>query len=201
MRRIPQCMLWAAFLAAGYLISSGSVSVAQALPTATADIRLSAFGGITGNFTDVFGGHNLAVTVGGDVTYHRLLFGMNPSVEVRGMIPFDAGDVAGLESIVGGVKFERQFGALHPYGDVLLGRGAINWQHGGFPSGNVILLRTVTPVFSPGVGVDVDVTHKWTAKFDFQYQFWTEFPPAPGTPNPKVLTGAVMYRFDFNHRY
>lgn len=194
-------MLWAAFLAAGYLISSGSVALAQADPTAIADIRLSAFSGITGNFTDMFGGRNLAVTVGGDITLHRSFFGVNPSVEVRGMIPFDAGHIAGLESIVGGLKLERQLGAVHPYGDLLFGRGAINWQHGGFPSGNVLLLRTVTTVYSPGVGVDVDVTRKWTAKFDFQYQFWTEFPPAPGTPNPKVLTAAVMYRFDFNHRY
>jgi hypothetical protein len=190
-------MLAAVFFAA---LFSGKVAVAQAGATASEELRLSAFGGISGTYTDVFGGHNLSVTAGGNVSLRRFL-GVNPSAEIRGTIPFVSGHFAGLDSLLGGVKLERPFGRFHPYGDMLFGRGAMNWQNGGLPSGNVILIKTVSPVFSPGVGVDMDVKGKWVAKADFQYQFWTNYPPVPGTPHPKVLTAGVQYRFDFNHRH
>jgi hypothetical protein len=197
MRLIARWMLLAALLAT---VNSSEVVMAQAVPTASQPVRLSAFGGVSGVFTDVLGGHNLSFTGGGDVSFRRF-FGVNPSAEIRGTIPFDSGSIAGLKSLMGGVKFERRFGAFHPYGDVLIGRGAIEWQNGGLHAGSYIYIRSTSMVYSPGVGVDMDITPRLAAKADFQYQFWTNFPPYPGIPNPILLTSGVQYRFDFNHRY
>jgi Outer membrane protein beta-barrel domain len=198
MRLIARWKLLTAIFAA---LSSGTVAMAQAADaTASERFRLSAFGGMTGIYTDVFGGRNLAFTAGADLSLRRFL-GVNPSAEFRGTIPFISGEIAGQRSLLGGVKLERKYGIFHPYGTILFGRGAIEFQNGGLHAGPFTYIRTTSTVYSPGVGVDIDWTHKWAVKADFQYQFWTTFPPYPGVPNPIVLTGGVMYRFDFNRRY
>jgi hypothetical protein len=172
----------------------GKIAEAQAVPTASQSFRLSAFAGMTGVYTDILGGHNLSFTAGADVTFRRF-WGVNPSAEFRGTIPFDSGSIAGESSLLGGIKFERRHAAFHPYGDVLIGRGAINWQNGGYHPGDILYIRSTSMVYSMGGGVDMDVTRRWAAKFDLQYQFWTTFPPYPGVPNPLVATAGAMYRF------
>ncbi len=179
---------------------AGAVANAQAAPTASQMFRLSAFGGMTGTFTDVLNGHNLGITAGADLTLRRH-FGVTPSVEFRGAIPFVSGTIAGERWLAGGVKLERQFGPFHPYGDILVGRGAIYYQNGGLVEEPFRYISTTSMVYSPGVGVDLDVNHHLAMKADFQYQFWSTYPPLPGTLTPLVLTGGVVYRFDFNHRY
>ena len=184
----------------GALFAGGEVALAQAISTASEMSRLSAFAGVSGVFTDILGGHNLSFTAGADLSFHRF-WGVNPSAEFRGTIPFDSGSIAGESSLLGGIKFERPYGAFHPYGDVLVGRGAIEWQNGGFHPGDILYIRSTSMVYSAGGGVDMDVTGKWSAKLDLQYQFWPTFPPYPGMPNPLVATAGAMYRFDFNHRH
>jgi opacity protein-like surface antigen len=196
MRLIARWMLMAALFAASY---SGKAAMGQAGPTAGRAARLSAFGAMTGVYTDVLGGHNLSFTVGADMSFRRFL-GVNPSAEFRGMIPFDSGTIAGEKFLMGGLKFERGFGAFHPYGDVLIGRGKIEWQNGGYHPGDVLYISSTSTVYSLGGGVDMDVTPNWAAKLDYQYQFWTTFPPYPGVPNPMLVTGGVVYRFDFGRR-
>jgi hypothetical protein len=199
MRRIARWMRWAGLAT---VLTSGAVAVAQAVPTAAQTMQLSAFGGLSGVFTDVLGGHNLSFTAGGDLSFRPFFrFGIVPSVEVRGTIPFVSGTIAGERSLMGGAKFERRFGPVRPYADILFGRGAIDYQRGGLLEPPYLYVRTTSNVYSPGGGVDLDLIHHWAAKVDFQYQVWSTYPPLPGTLTPIVLTGGVVYKFDFNHHY
>ena len=193
-----------------------------ALATATQQLALSAFGGVNGTYTNLLGGRNLGITAGGDLafmSFHRY----RPVLELRGTFPIHNGQVDAQKDFLGGLKVERQFGRLHPYIDFLVGRGQIDYQRGGLQIGSVVFLSSTSTVFSPGVGLDVDVTHHWSLKADFQYQHWdvpfatTDGRPAPitivttpvgsfqaattGTLYPKALTVGAVYRFDFNHSY
>ena len=116
---------------------------AQALDTATQQMSLSAWGGVTGtlvNLPEVIngrpsnlftGGRNIGISAGVDLRvwqYHGIL----PSVEIRGTYPVDSGNAAGEENGMVGLKLERQFGRFHPYGDFLFGRGEIKYQGHGY---------------------------------------------------------------------
>ena len=206
------------------MTSSFSTAKAQATATATAtqQLSLSAFGGGTGTYTDLLGGRNLAITAGADLafmTYHRY----RPVLELRGTYPVDTGQIDAQKSFLGGLKVERQVGRLHPYVDFLAGRGQIDYQHGGLQVGAFIFLSSTSTVFSPGVGLDYDITPHLAIKGDFQYQSWdvpfavSDGQPAPitvvssggatfqasttGSLHPKVMTLGAVYRFDFNPHY
>ncbi len=194
---------------------------ATAPSTASQQLALSAFGGGTGTFTDLLGGKNLGITAGADLaflTYRRF----RPVLEVRGTYPVYNGQVDAQKSFLGGLKVERQFGPVHPYVDFLVGRGEIDYQHGGLAVGTLLFLSSTSTVFSPGLGLDYDVTPQWAIKADFQYQHWdTPFATSAGNPvpvvvvtnggvfqvgatgviNPRVLTLGAVYRFDFNPHY
>ena len=195
---------------------------ASASATATQQLTLSAFGGGTGTYTNLLGGRNLGITAGADLafmSFHRY----RPVLELRGTYPTHNGQVDAQKNFLGGLKIERPIGRVHPYVDFLVGRGGIDYQHGGLQIGSIIFLSSTSTVFSPGVGLDYDVTPHWAVKADFQYQHW-DVPfatlngaPAPitivttpagsfqatttGTLYPKVLTLGAVYRFDFNHHY
>ncbi len=153
----------------------------------------------TGTWTNVVGGRNLGVTAGGDLaflTYRRF----RPVIEIRGNYPLYEGQVDKQRSFLGGLKVERQIGVLHPYVNFLIGRGEIDYKNG-LLRGSLLYLKTVSTVYSPGFGVDYDVTPQWSAKADFQYQYWNTPAVASGTVHPKALSAGVVYRFDFNHHY
>jgi len=163
-------------------------------------LGLSAFGAATGTWTNIAGGRNLGITAGADVaflTFRRI----RPVAEVRGTYPVYDGHVDSQKNVLVGLRLERQYGRFLPYVDFLAGRGAIDYQNGGYPYNGFLYIRTVSTVYSPGFGVDVDVTRHWAAKADFQYQHW-DAPSVPaGVINPRVLSVGAVYRFDFNHHY
>ncbi len=172
---------------------------AQSDAAAVQPLALSVFGMGTGTWTNILGGRNLAVTAGGDLaflTYRKL----RPVIEVRGTYPFYEGQVDKQKSFAGGLKVEKQFGPLRPYANFLIGRGQINFKKG-LQEGNLLYTKTVTTVYSPGLGVEYDVRPQWSAKVDFQYQYWDTPAVASGSINPKALSAGVVYRFDFNHHY
>ena len=173
---------------------------AQAAPTASQRFQLSAFVGGSGVYTQVLNGHNLSITAGADVTT-RPYYGLHPSLEVRGTYPVDSGTIAGEKSILAGLKLEHQIGNFHPYANFLIGRGEIDYHSGGITVGNLTYLASTSTVFSPGLGLDYDLTPHFALKADYQYQNWTTYPLAPGVLTPSVITAAIIYRFDFNHSY
>ena len=181
------------------LLLPAGVAHGQSAATAVQTLGLSAFGAATGNWTNISGGRNLGLTAGGDLsflTFHRF----RPVVEVRGTLPFYDGHIDRQKSILGGLKVERAVGKYHPYVNFLIGRGVIDFQNGGYYRDGFLYLSTVSTVYSPGLGLDLDVTKNWSAKVDFQYQHWDTPAVASGVINPRLLSIGAVYHFDFNHR-
>lgn len=208
------------------LAACSPCAFSQALYTATQTMSLSAWGGATGTFVNLptststtaipvvgtpgspvtfdtlsNGGRNLGITAGVDLRvweFHGLL----PSIEIRGTFPFAKGQIAGEENAFVGLKVEHIFGRYHLYGDFLFGRGEMQYQGRGYlsPNQQYLYLQSFSNVLSPGVGVDIDVTHHFAAKLDAQ--LWHQGVPVTtsGTLNSLAFTAGVIYRFDFNKR-
>ncbi|MCU1323361.1 MAG: hypothetical protein JWM43_3010 [Acidobacteriaceae bacterium] len=189
---------WGRWVLSALVLGMIPAAHSQSLPTATQRFGVSVFGGGSGVFTDVYGGRNLSLTAGADLTLHSY-YGLTPSIELRGTYPFKSGTIASEKAFLGGLKLEKRFGPLHPYADFLVGRGQIDYQNGGFVSGRFIYTYSSSTVYSPGVGVDYDLTDHWALKADYQYQLWTTYPLELKILKPSVFTGGVVYRFDFNH--
>lgn len=188
-------------LALFILVSSLThLASSQATPAGTQHLQLSTFLAGTGTFTGLEGGKNLAITAGADLTI--LTFRQfRPALEVRGTYPIDKGHISSQKYFLLGPKVEYPIGKYHPYADFLIGRGGIDYHDPGFVSGNLIYLTTNTVVYSPGVGLDYNVTHNIALKADAQFQHWSTPVTASGTIHPVGVTLGVVYIFDFNPRH
>ncbi len=175
-------------------------ALAQSTPAATQQLQLSAFVAGTGTLTDLSGGKNLGITAGADITVlHFRLF--RPAFEIRGTYPVDGGTISSQKSFLLGPKVEYPMGRFHPYADFLIGRGGIDYLNGGYVFGSIKYISSNTLVYSPGVGLDYNLTHNLAVKADFQYQHW-DTPAAPsGSISPKTFTLGGVYVFDFNSRH
>jgi len=174
----------------------------QAAPAGSQKLQLSAFVAATGTFTGLEGGKNLGITAGADLTFlhfSRFL----PSFEARGTYPLDKGHISSQKNFLLGPKVEYPLGKFHPYADFLIGRGQIDYHAPGFIFGNTIYINSNTMVYSPGVGLDYNLTHNLAIKGDVQFQHWDTPVTASGTIHPTALTLGVVYNFDFNrgHRH
>lgn len=172
----------------------------QALPTATQPLQLSVFSGFGGVFTGLREGKNLDLLAGADLGLSPV-HGFRPTVEVRGAYPVDGGSVDSQKSILGGIKTDFLLNHhLRPYADFLFGRGQINY-HGGYQFNNQIYVLTTTNVYSFGGGFDYDLTEHFAVRLDGQFQKWGYAPTASGNIYSKVGNAAIVYRFNFGHRY
>jgi hypothetical protein len=182
-----------------------TVAGAQALPTASRPLELSAFGGMTGTYTGLGGGRNLGITAGVDIGFPPL-FGLRPFLEGRGTYPVDGGHVDAQKNAMGGLRFERSLllPRLHVYGDILFGQSEIDYQNGGYPStsGDYLYVRSTSPIISLGLGLEYRLTDHLSILADAQFQH-QKTPAAPsGSLWAKPLTLGVRYRFNFNrHGY
>lgn len=179
------------------IFTAGNTASAQSAPAATQALQLSVFAGATGTFTDLEGGKNLGITAGADLTflYFRLF---RPSAEFRGTYPIDKGHISNQKNFLIGPKVEYPIGRFHPYVDFLIGRGEIVYNPP-FVVGSLEYLSSNTVVYSPGVGLDYDLTHSFAIKADAQFQHWDTPVTPSGSLNPTALTFGVVYNFDFNH--
>jgi opacity protein-like surface antigen len=182
------------------LLFVAQTAFAQAVPTASQSLQLSAFGGLTGVFTGLEGGHNLSITAGLDLAFLSL-HGFHLAAEGRGTYPIHAGTINSQKNVLGGVRVDRQYGHVHPYIDFLAGRGEIDYLNGGITVGPLTYLSTSSTVLSGGGGVDLDLSPHWAFKADYQYQHWDTPVTLSGSINPSVVTFGAVYRFDFNHSY
>jgi hypothetical protein len=179
-----------------------SISLGQATPAATQLFQLSAFGGITGSYTGLEQSKNLGITAGVDIGI-RPFHGLYPSAEFRGTYPVDDGTLAAEKNFLYGLKIERPYRSLHPYGDVLFGRDKIEYESGGYPNadGTLLYVESVSNILSFGGGVDIDLTPHLAAKFDGQFQRYETPVTASGAIYAKAFTAGAVYRFDFNHHF
>lgn len=186
---------FAAFLLAAALAAVPTVR-AQAGPTADRPTRLSVFAGINGTYVGMYNGRNAGATAGVDLEIFHF-FGFQPAIELRGTYPVSDGSVVALKNGMGGIRLEKHYGRLHPYGDFLFGRGELNYQDGGLLSkdGSTIYLQSLSNVYSPGAGVDIDLTTHFSIKADAQFQHYNSPITTSGSEWATVATGAVVYRF------
>jgi hypothetical protein len=187
-------------LTASALILPPAAHAQQALPTATQALQLSVFGGFGGVYTGLSGGKNLDVLAGADLGLPPV-HGIRPTIELRGAYPVDSGEVDSQKNILGGIKTEFLLRRrLRPYADVLFGRGEIDYN-GGYQFANQIYLLTTTNVYSFGGGVDYDLTEHFALRLDGQFQKWGYAPTASGNIYSKTGNAALVYRFNFGHRF
>ncbi len=204
MRLRTVALKWAASLAVLAAFVAGTAHAQDSQPTASKLLELSAFGGITGTYTGLSGGRNLAITAGVDVGI-RSYRGFRPFLEGRGTYPIDDGHIDAQKSALGGIRVERSvLPGLRVYGDFLIGRGEIDYQNGGYPSLNreYLYVASTSNVISPGVGAEYRLTEHVSAVADLQLQHWD----TPATPSgslwAKPITLGARYRFNFNrHGY
>jgi hypothetical protein len=178
------------------ILGSMPTARGQALPTASQSLSLSAFGGTSGIQTGIKGGRNLSITAGADVTFWHFFAGLRPTAEVRGTYPVDDGRVNGQKSILAGLRIDRRIRRFHLYGDFLVGRGELNYLNGL----SRLYLYTDSTVYSPGLGVEYDLTRHFAFRADGQDQRWSTPANSSGVAWSKQGTLAVTYRFDFNRR-
>ena len=192
----------AAFLILLLVLGMPAASQAQSAPTARRAFEPSVFAGVTGTYTGLEGGRSAAITAGFDLGFHPF-FGLLPSLEIRGTYPISSGSIVGEESFEGGLRVQKRYRRLRPYVDVLFGRGQLNYQNGGFiaPVQDFQYIQSTSNVFSPGIGVEADITEHFALLLDGQYQHWTvPFTPDNSSANSsaiysKVGTIGVVYRF------
>ena len=172
---------------------------AQALPTASANVRISAFAGVAGNLTGLETAKNGDITAGIDIGI-RPFFGFYPALEGRGMYPVERGQLVSADNLLGGLRLARHKNRFTPYADVLFGRGLLKYANGGLPdsSGTLYYLQNTSNVISLGVGTDWDWSEHLSLKADLQLQRYDSPVVTTGTLFSKVLTIGVVYRLGFN---
>ncbi len=172
---------------------------AQASPTASRALDLSAYAGLSGVYTGLETAKNLSITGGGNVEFRRF-FGIHPAIEVRGMYPIKTGGLVSERNILGGIRVSHLFGRLNVYGDALFGRGELIYINGFIdPTGTIEYLQNPTNVLSGGGGVDFRLTDRFGIKADAQLQRYGTPVTSSGHLYSKPLTLAVVYHFNFGH--
>jgi opacity protein-like surface antigen len=160
-------------------------------------LQLSAFGGATGVFTGIGLAKNLSITAGVDATF-RPFFGLYPAVEVRGTYPIDRGQVDGQKNVLAGLVVGPHIGRIQPYGDILAGRGEIDFSP--FypnPADTEVYAQTASVVISPGAGVNYFLTEHFALKGDFQFQHYDSPVTTSGSVYSKAFTIGLTYRLPF----
>jgi hypothetical protein len=176
-------------------LASPLAALAQAHPTAEANSRLSFFAGANGANTGLYNGKNAGITAGADLEVFHL-FGLHPAIELRGTYPFSDGSSVALKNAMAGLRLEKRFGPVHPYADFLFGRGELNYQNGGLLSkdGSTYYLQSLSNVWSPGGGAEVDVTRRFALRLDVQLQHYNSPITNSGTEWATSATVGVTYR-------
>lgn len=169
--------------------------MAQAHPTAESASRVSFFGGVTGTETGLYNSQNGGITAGVDVEVFHL-FGFHPALEARGTYPIADGNAVAIKNALGGLRLEKRWGPVHPYGDFLFGRAELDYQNGGLLSkdGTTYYIQSLTNVWSPGGGAELDLTRHFAVRLDVQLQHYSSPITQSGSEWSTAGTIGVTYR-------
>ncbi len=175
---------------------------AQNESTAARTLLLSAFGGINGTYTGLSNGRNIGITAGVDLGIYRYR-SFDMSVEVRGTYPMDDGGIDAQRNVLGGLHVERRYRNLHPYVDVLFGRGQIVYAGQGYlsPDGTTLYQRTNSNIYGAGGGLDYDIMPYLALKAEVQLEHYNVPVTDNGRIYAKAITVGAVYRFGFNQRH
>lgn len=183
-----------ALLACLSLLSAARLS-AQATTTASQDVNLSGFAGISGVWTGFDGGRNLSITAGADLALYRT-HGTTLAAEVRGTSAFDQGDIDSQKTFLGGVQAAFRYRNLRPYADFLFGRGEINYAYPGarVPGSFTFYTRSSSNLYVPGGGVDLNLTRSFSLKADAQFERYSTPVTTSGHLYATAATIGLVYK-------
>jgi len=170
-----------------FILAGATHLAAQATPTATAPLDISAFAGFSAIRPDWGNNTNPGVTFGFDLA-HKFKFPVIPSLEARANLA--SGSIVNERTYLLGVRAEPILHSrFHPYGDFLVGPGNIHYvAYSGYPS----YVGDNSVVKSMGGGVDFDLYSHFQIKVDAQYQLWNF--GSSYTLTPTVYTFGINYR-------
>jgi len=160
----------------------------QATYTADRTNGFSVFGAATKLNTD-YGSKDNGYTFGGDFSHAIRFHAILPSLELR--YTGSTGPSITEDSIAGGLKLETKFHRFHPYGDVMVGYGIINYVQVNSNDNSI--------TYGGGLGLDFDVTKQFALKVDAQEQFW-HLGQGSGTLTPQMISFGLVYRFPSSFR-
>jgi hypothetical protein len=180
-------------------LASTQLAHPQAAPTAQRKIDFTAFAGATSSHTGLSAGHNSAVTAGLDLNLPEIGL-IRPSLEVRALAPYTRGSVNSEKDILAGPRAELRLGPIHPYFDLLIGRGSNSFV-GPYSlfSGGFLYSQPPSTVISPGIGVRVSLFGNLSAIADGQIQHWSTPASLSGHLLARPLTAGLVYRFTWSH--
>lgn len=186
-----------AFVVMGIAWNRGA---AQARPTATTSISLSGFGLLSEVNTGFESSKNLSLTTGANISLQPR-FGLYPSLELRGTLPLASGNVASQKNIMGGIKLSKFYGPLHPYVNFLAGRAEFRYQTFPVtPDYSSYYVQSTSNIFSPGGGVDFQVSSQLAFKFDAQFGLYSSPVTASGRGVVSSISAGLSYHFSFKDR-
>jgi len=186
------------------LVAALPAAYSQDDETVVRPLQLSVFGTGGGTFTGIDGGRNVSITAGGDAMFGNLTYhGFLPGLEIRGTDPaISKGDIDSQQNFMGGLKAERRYRNLHPYFDVLFGRGSITYAKAGLlnPQKTILYEKSNSNIIAAGVGFDYDIFSSIAVKVDVQFQDWSTVPVTTnGSATATSFTIGALYRFGFRN--
>lgn len=166
--------------------------IAQAIPAASKQADISVFGAFSRVNPDYGPQKNNGVMYGVDYTRYMHWF-VTPSLEFRGRV--NPGETVGERTVGGGIRLEHPIQRFHPYADFLVSAGTLTFSHPIIDVRHKLYKSDDSIVYSMGGGVDVDVTSRFAARVDYQYEFWSL--GTNQTFTPTVFSLGVVYRIPF----
>ena len=197
-RRRPgfSCISFALFLATSFFLLSPLNLSAQANPAAAKIGDISTFVAVSRIWPD-YGGANNGFTFGADYTHYILRLPVVPSLEFR--VKKSSGQAVDETTVGGGIRVERTIKNYRPYATFLVSKGTIHYNFSNpytpHPTGQPYT-QDGSIVYSPGLGLDYDLTYNWAVRADYQFESWTLGNTLPLTP--RALTIGVLYRVLFH---
>ena len=171
------------------MLISATDAFGQATYTADRTNGFSVFGGATKLNTD-YGVTDNGYTFGGDFSHSIRFRAILPSLEVR--YTGSTGPAITEKSFMGGLKLETKIHRFHPYGNLLIGYGIIDYVHDKANDDSVI--------YGGGAGLDFDVTRSFSLKVDALEQFW-KLGQATSALTPQMVTIGILYRMPSGFRH
>jgi hypothetical protein len=118
-----------------------------------------------------------------------------PSAEVRGTTPLNRGRIVSEKNATVGLQVAKPLGRLQPFADFLFGRNQFSYLNGGIPmpQANVIYTKSASNVFSPGFGVLLKMSPRFSVRTDAQFQYFTTPVTASGHLISTAVTVGIAY--------
>lgn len=172
---------------------------AQAIRSASRPIGLSVFAGGSGVYTGF--GRNASFTAGFDINFHpdsRLFY----ALEVRGTEPVKSGTIAEEKNFLAGPRVNFVHRRFRPYGDILIGRGEIDYFGAGLqvPGQLLFYTKTHSTVLAGGGGLNYQLGEAFALKADIQAQRYATPVTTSGYVTAKSITLGLEYTFPFHGR-